>query len=297
MRVFLTGATGFIGSEIVPELINAGHQVLGMTRSEAGAEALRRAGAEVHHGTLEDLESIRSGAVQADGVIHTAFDHNFANFVENCEKDRRVIHTLGEALAGSDRPLVITSGVGLGSGSPGQPATEDRYNPEYPNPRRASEEAGLAAAEKGVKVSVVRLPQVHDTVKQGLITPLVQMFRDKGASGYVGEGANRWAAAHVTDVARLYRLVLERAEPGSRYHAVAEEGVSARAIAEVLGKGLNLPVRSVPPDEAGAFFGWMGMFVSMDLSASSDWTRKTLGWEPTGPGLITDLENMDYAQA
>jgi nucleoside-diphosphate-sugar epimerase len=221
MRVFLTGATGFIGSAIIPELINAGHQVLGLTRSDAGAQSLIAAGVEVHRGSLEDPESLRSGAAQSDGVIHCAFDHSafgsdFSKFLEVCEKDRRAIEALGDALRGSDRPLVITSGTGMGNAAPGQPATEDHFDPDHPNPRRLSEVAAAAVSERGMNVSVVRLPQVHDTVKQGLITYAVQVAREKGASAYIGEGLNRWPAAHVLDVARFYRLALEKREAGSR---------------------------------------------------------------------------------
>ncbi len=294
MRIFLTGATGFIGSAIVPELIQAGHQVLGLTRSEAGAQSLTAAGAEVHRGNLEDLESLRSGAAKSDGVIHCAFDHDFSNFVANCEKDRRAIEALGDALTGSKRPLVITSGTGLGNTVPGQPATEDVVNFNNPNPRVASEKAGVSVADRGVNVSVVRLPQVHDPVKQGLITYSVQMAREKGASAYVGDGLNRWSAVHVLDAARLYRLALEKQEAGSRYHAVAEEGIPARDIAEVIGRGLKVPVVSLSPKEATEHFGWFGMFASLDLSASSVQTRERLGWHPTGPGLIADLEAMRY---
>ncbi|MBY0298910.1 MAG: SDR family oxidoreductase [Methylobacterium sp.] len=294
MRIFLTGATGFIGSAIIPELLAAGHQVLGLTRSEKGARALRDAGAEPHLGNLEDLESLRSGAARADGVIHTAFDHDFSNFVANCEKDRLAIEALGSSLKGSDRPLIITSGTGAGSTAPGLPATEDVFNAEYPNPRIASELAGAALLEAGVNVSVVRLPQVHDTVKQGLVTYLVDLARRKGVSAYVGDGSHRWSAAPVRDVARLYRLALERRAAGARYHAVAEEGVPTRAIAEALGRGLNVPVASVPPEEAGGHFEWLGAFAGMDMSASSAWTRAQLGWYPTGPGLIADLEAMRH---
>ena len=297
MRVFVTGATGFIGSAIVPELINAGHQVLGLTRSEAGAQALVAAGAEAHRGTLEDLESLRSGAAGSDGVIHCAFDHDFSNFVANCEKDRRAIAALGGALTGSDRPLVITSGTGMGNAAPGQAATEDTFNPDHPNPRKASELAGAEVAAAGVNLSVVRLPQVHDTVKQGLITPLVALAREKGVSAYVGDGLNRWPAAHVLDVARLYRLALEKREPGARYHAVAEEGVSARDIAHVIGQGLRLPVVAVSAAEAAGHFGWLAMFVGLNMPASSAQTRERLGWHPTGPGLISDLERMRYTDA
>jgi len=297
MRVFVTGATGFIGSALVPELIQAGHQVLGMARSEEGAKALAAAGAEVHRGNLEDPETLRSGAAQADGVIHLAFDHDFSNFAAICEKDRHAIEALGAALAGSNRPLVITSGTGMGSTVPGQPATEDVFNPDHPNPRSASETAGAALSAAGVHVSVVRLPQVHDTLKQGLITPLIALTRSKGVCAYVGEGSNRWPAAHVLDVARLYRLALERREAGSRYNAVAEEGVPVREIAEVIGRGLKVPVVSLSGDEAAAHFGWLAMFAGLDLTASSTLTRERLQWRPTGPGLIADLEQMHWVNA
>jgi len=295
MRIFVTGATGFIGSAIVPELINAGHQVLGLTRSEAGAQSLIAAGAEAHRGNLEDLESLRAGAAKSDGVIHCAFDHDFSNFVAICEKDRRAIEALGDALVGSDRPLIITSGTGMGNAVPGQPATEDHFNPNHPNPRKASELAGVSVAERGVNVSVVRLPQVHNPVKQGLVTYAIALAREKGISAYVGDGLNRWPAAHVLDVARLYRLAVEKHEAGSRYHAVAEEGLPARDIAEVISRGLKVPVVSLSPEEAPAHFGWLAAFVGYDMPASSALTQERLGWHPTGPGLIADLEQMDYS--
>ena len=294
MRIFLTGATGFIGSAIIPELINAGHQVLGLTRSDAGAEQLKAAGAEVHRGTLEDVESLRSGAAKSDGVIHCAFDHDFSDFVAICEKDRRAIEAMGSVLEGSDRALVITSGTGMGNTVPGEPASEDNFNPEHPNPRRASELAGVAVAEKGVRVSVVRLPQVHDPVKQGLITPYVQMAREKGVVGYVGDGLNRWPAGYRLDAARLYKLAFERHAAGSRYHAVGEEGVPMREIAEVIGHGLKLPVVSMTQEEANAHYGWLGPFMAFDMPASSALTQQQLGWKPTGPTLIADLEEMRY---
>lgn len=294
MRVFLTGATGFIGSAIIPELLNAGHQVLGLTRSDAGAQLLAAAGAQAHRGSLEDLDSLRGGAAQADGVIHCAFDHDFSNFLANCQKDQRAIEALGSVLAGTDRPLIVTSGVGMGSPGDGRPATEDVFNLDHPNPRSASEIAGVAALEAGVNVSVMRLPQVHDPVKQGLITPAVQIAREKGVSAYVGDGANRWPAAHVLDVARLYRLALERAQAGARYHAVAEEGVTSREIAEVIGQGLGVPVASLPAEAAAGHFGWLAAFTNLDMAASSAWTRETLGWDPSGPGLIADLKAMRY---
>ena len=297
MRIFVTGATGFIGSAIVPELIDAGHQVLGLTRSEAGAQSLIAAGAEVHRGDLGDLESLRSGAAKSDGVIHTAFNHDFSKFVENCEQDRKVIEALGDVLAGSDRPLLITSGTGMGNAAPGQPATEDHFDQNHPNPRAASEKAGAAVLQRGVNVSVVRLPQVHNTVKQGLITYAVQLAREKGVSAYIGEGLNRWPAAHVLDVARLYRLAIEMHKPGSRYNAVAEEGVSMREIAEVIGRGLQAPVVSISQEEAQAHFGWLAMFAGFDMPASAARTRQRLGWHPTGPGLIADLEQMRWPEA
>ena len=300
MRVFLTGATGFIGSAIVPELIQAGHQVIGLTRSDAGAQSLKAAGAEVHRGSLEEPESLRSGAAKADGVIHCAFDHSafgsgdFSKFLEVCEKDRRAIESLGDELKRSDRPLVITSGTGMGNAAPGQPASEDYFDANHPNPRRVSEVAGAAVAERGVNVSVVRLPQVHDTVKQGLITYAVLVAREKRASAYISEGLNRWPAAHVLDVARLYRLALEKHEAGSRYNAVAEEGVTMREIAEVIGRSLQVPVVSLRTEEAQAYFGWLAMFVGFDMPASSALTRQRLGWQPTGPGLIADLGQMQW---
>jgi nucleoside-diphosphate-sugar epimerase len=294
MRVFLTGATGFIGSAIVPELIAAGHSVLGLTRSDAGAEALAAKGAEPYRGALEDLESLRAGAAKSDAVIHCAFDHDFSNFIANCQKDKRAIEALGGALVGSDRPLLITSGVGIGIAAPGRPATEDVFNLDHPNPRIASELAGAAMSAAGVNVSVVRLPQVHDPVKQGLITPYIAVTRAKGVAAYLGDGQNRWSAAHVLDVARLYRLALEKREPGARYNAVAEEGIPMREIAEVIARGLRVPAVSLSPEQAPAHFGWLAAFASMDMPASSAWTQEKLGWRPTGPGLIADLEQARY---
>jgi len=292
MRVFVTGATGFIGSTIVRELIGAGHQVLGLARSDTGALALIAAGSEVHRGDLQDLESLRSGAAQADAVLHTAFIHDFSRFAANCEIDRRAIEALGEALAGSNRILIVTSGVGMLA--PGRAATEKDvaiFNPAMP---RVSEQTGLAQIARGVNVSVVRLPQVHDTIKQGLVSYTIRLAREKGVSAYIGDGLNRWAAAHVHDVAHLYRLALEKHEAGARYHAVAEEGVSMREIAEVTGRGLKVPVVSLSPEEAPAHFGWFAVPAGTDMPASSTQTREKLGWSPTGPGLITDLKNMQY---
>ncbi len=296
MKIFVTGATGFIGSAVVPELIQAGHQVLGLTRSDGGAQFLINAGAEAFRGSLENLESLRAGAAMSDGVIHCAFNHDFSNFVANCEQDRKAIEAMGDVLVGSDRPLLITSGTGMGSAAPGQLATEDHFNLNHANPRKASEEAGASVAERGVNVSVVRLPQVHDTVKQGLITYAVQLALEKGVSAYIGEGANRWAAGHVLDVARLYRLAVEKHQAGSRYNAVGEEGVPMRAIAEVIGRGLKVPVVSLSPEQAQNHFGWLAMFAGLDMPASSALTQQRLGWRPTGPGLIADLEKMRYPE-
>ena len=294
MRVFLTGATGFIGSRILPELLDAGHQVLGLTRSDAGARQLEQAGAEAHRGMLEEPDSIATGAAKADAVIHCAFDHDFSRFVANTEKDARVIEAIGAVLAGSNRPFIITSGTGMGSPGPGQLAGEDVFDRENPNPRRLSELTGEKIAQQGVSVAAVRLPQVHDTEKQGLITPAIEIARAKGVSAYVGDGASRWPAAHVSDVARLYRLALEHHTAGARWHAVAEEGVRMRDIAEVIGSGLGVPVRSLSAEEAMEHFGWLGPFAGADMPASSAVTRERLGWSPTGPGLVEDLRNMRY---
>jgi nucleoside-diphosphate-sugar epimerase len=293
MKIFVTGATGFIGSAIVPELINAGHQVLGLSRSDAGAKSLVAAGAQVHRGDLKDLESLRGGAAMSDAVIHTAFVHDFSKFAENCEIDGRAIETLGSVLEGSDRPFIVTSGTG-GLAAPGMIATEDNdIPPNFPFPR-VSEQMALALVRKGCRASVMRLPQVHDTAKQGLVTYLIAVAREKGVSAYVGEGRNRWSAAHVLDVARLYRLALEKHEVGAKYHAVAEEGVAMRDIAEAIGKGLKVRVVSLSPEQAQAHFGWLSMFANNDLRASSAQTRRKLGWNPTGPGLIADLERLSY---
>jgi len=295
MRVFLTGATGFIGSHILPLLLEAGHEVIGLTRSDAGARNLANAGASAHIGTLEDPAGLAKGAENADAVIHTAFDHDFANFVANCEKDHRVVSALGSVLKGSDRPLLITSGVGIGDPGNGQPAREDVFDINHFNPRIASELAGQKQLEQGVNLSVVRLPQVHDTVKQGLISPYILMAQEKGAVAYVDQGTNRWAACHVSDVARLYVLAIDRAEAGARYHAVAEEGVAVRDIAEVVAKGLGTRAISVPKEETELHFGWLGMVAGADIIASSTQTRQKLDWAPSGPSLLDDLRAMDYS--
>ena len=293
MRVFVTGATGFIGSALTQELIAAGHQVMGLCRSDDKANALAAAGAEVHRGSLDDLDRLRAGIARSDGVVHLAFNHDFSKFAANCEHDRQIIKALGAALAGSNCPLVVTSGTGMANTVPGQPAKEDgAVITSDVIPRAASEEAASAIAADGVNVSVVRLPQEHDPVKQGLISPMIDIIREKCVSAYVGDGQNRYPAAHVLDVARLYRLALEKAERGAKYHAVAEEGVTLKAIAEVLGRRLRVPVKSIAPEEAPAHFGWLAMFAGRDLPASSELTRRKLGWTPTGPGLIADLEQL-----
>jgi nucleoside-diphosphate-sugar epimerase len=295
MRVFVTGASGFIGAALVPELLGAGHQVLGLVRSDAGAKSVAAAGAQVHRGDLNDLESLRSGAAQSDAVIHTAFNHDFSKFKENCETDRSVIEALASAVAGSDRPLIITSGTAMAT--PGRVSTEQ--DPPVNSrviPRAASEEAAAAAVARGCRAMVLRLSQIHDPRKQGLVTYAIQIARQKGLSAYIGEGLNRWPAAHVSDTARLYRLVLEKGQPGATYNAVAEEGITLRDIAEVIGKGLNVPVVSLFPEKTQEHFGWLAHFVGLDIPASSALTQQRLGWRPTGPGLIADLQKMNYSE-
>ena len=292
MRVFLTGATGFIGSHLVPELLAAGHKVRGLTRSDAGATTLVAAGAEPHRGDIEDLDSLTRGAASCDGVIHTAFDHNFANFVENCQKDRRAIEALGAGLAGTAKPLIITSSTAMGSAKPGEPASEDVLAADSPNPRVASELAGQALSERGIHVIAMRNSQIHDTRKQGLVSDVIKLARNKGVSAYVGEGSTNWSAAHVSDTARLYRLALERNEAGARYHGTAEEAIGFRKIADAIGETFNLPVLSISLEEAGAHFGWLAAFASKDMSASNTLTRERLGWNPARPTLLTDIRAM-----
>ncbi|MFJ5297725.1 SDR family oxidoreductase [Pseudomonas sp. NPDC088368] len=289
MRVFLTGSTGFIGTQVTRELLDAGHDVLGLTRSDHGERALRAVGAVAHRGDIEDLDSLRKGAEQCDAVIHTAFDHDFTHFVENCQKDGRVITALGTALEGSTRPLIITSGTAMGCPAPGQPADEDHFDPAHPHPRTASELAGHALSERGINVVVMRLSQIHNPVKQGLVTYLIDLARQKGVSAYVGEGLECWSAAHLADTAHLYRLALEKHAPGARYNATAEQTIAFRDIAQVIGEGLGVPTVSLSPEQAAAHFGWMAGFAGQDMSASNTKTRERLGWNPKGPGLLEDV--------
>lgn len=279
---------------MVKELIEAGHDVRGLTRSDAGAEQLKQAGAKIHRGTLQDLDSLRSGATDMDAVVHLAFSHDFSTFAQNAQDEIKAIEALGSVMK-PGKLFVVTSGVGLASGAPGHVRTESDPPTEVPSIPRRPEHAARAVADKGVHVAIVRLPQVHDTRKQGLVVMLTQTAREKGVSAYVGDGANRWAAAPLKDVAHLYRLAVEKTGAGMTvYNAVQEEGVSLREIAETVGKGLKVPVISIAPEKAAEHFGWLAHFATLDMPASSEWTRKTLGWNPTGPGLIEDLRNMKY---
>ncbi|GMA98222.1 SDR family oxidoreductase [Pelosinus sp. IPA-1] len=295
MRVFVTGATGFIGSAVVKELMNAGYEVLGLARSEVGVKSLIEMGAQVHRGDIEDLDSLRRGAAMSDGVIHLAFNHDFSKFQENCETDRRVIETLSSTLMGTDRPLVVTSGVALLP--PGQLGTEDTLTASgaAAHPRTASEEAADLAAERGVHVSVVRLaPSVHGDGRYGFVSLLIDIARNQGVSAFVGEGLNRWPAVHRLDAARLFRLAFEKGVAGARYHGVDEEGVPLREIAEVIGHRLNVPIVSKTPEEANHHFGWFSHFAMMDIPSSSQKTRYQLGWQPIQAGLIQDLGQPLY---
>src|SRR6516165_1182514 len=294
MRVFVTGATGFVGAAVVQELLSAGHKVLGLARSEASASSLEAAGAAVHRGTLADLHLLARGAAQADGVIHLAFNHEFSKFAENCAEDGRAIEALGAALEGSTRPLLVTSGVALLA--PGRTATEeDAPHAGFP---RLSETAMNSLAARGVHASVVRLaPSVHGAGDHGFVPHLIQLARETGISAYVGDGQNRWPAVHRADAARLYRLALEHNGIGQHYHAIAEEGVPFKDIASLIGRHLNLPVVSKTPEEAQQHFGWFTLFASMNLPASSAWTQKQLGWTPSFPGLLADIVQAGYFNA
>ena len=292
MKVFVTGATGFIGSAIVEELINAGHQVLGLARSDAAAESLAGAGAEVHRGSLDDLDSLRTGAAGADGVIHTAFIHDFTNYAPAAEADRRAIETLGGALGGSDRPLIVTSGTLLLQHQGPLATEEDAPVPSFP---RKSEETALALASRGVRASVVRLPpSVHGEGDHGFVPRLIAIAREKGVSAYPGDGLNRWPAVHRLDAAHLYRLALEKGSAGARYHGVADEGIPVRDIAGIIGRRLNLPVISKSQDQTADHFGWIAQFFGIDCPASSAQTQELMGWRPVHSALIPDLDQAHY---
>ena len=294
MRIFITGATGFIGTELVKELIEAGHSVRGLARSHQGASQLKAMGAEVHRGELSDLNSLREGAAGMDVVVNLAFNHDFSRFAQNAQDEIRAIEALGSAMKPGSL-LVVTSGTGLVDGGAGHLRKESDPPASDPAIPRRPELTARSFVANGLRVAIVRLPQVHDTRKQGLVPLLTQTAREKRVSAYIGDGANRWAAAPLKDVARLYRLAVEKTGPGfTTYHAVQEEGVSIREIAETIGKGLDVPVVSIAREQAAEHFGWFAHFAGLDMPASSEWTRKTLGWEPTGPGLIEDLTNMAY---
>lgn len=293
MRVFVTGAAGFIGSETTKELIANGHQVVGLARSEDNVRTLKRLGAEVHRGSLQDLDSLRSGARDADGVIHLAFIHDFTRFAENGAIDKAAIEAMGDVLAGTNKPFIVTSGTGLIA--PGVMITEDMRRDASAHVPRVSEQAGLAYASRGVRAMAIRLPQVHGAPgKAGLISYLVEFARQKGTAAYVGEGAERWAAAHRPDVARLYRLALEKGVADGIYHAVGEEGVPMRRIVDVIGRALDVPTVSINKEQAGDHYGPLAMFAGLDMPASSTLTQRKLGWTPVGIDLIDDIGQPGY---
>jgi nucleoside-diphosphate-sugar epimerase len=294
MRVFITGAAGFIGSATTKELIANGHKVSGLARSDENAAALEKLGAEVHRGSLDDLDSLRQGARETDGTIHLAFIHDFSKFAETGQIDKRAIDAMGEALAGSGKPFIVTSGTLLVA--PGRLATEE--DPVTPGMPRMSETAGLAFASRGVRAMAVRLPQVHGGEgKCGLLNWLLAIAREKGMSAYVGDGSNRWSGAHRLDVARLYRLALEKGKAGASFHAVSDEGVRMRDVAEIIGRHLKLPVKSISPEEIPAHFGMMARFAGMDSAVSSALTQQWLGWKPVEIGMIADISRPDYFAA
>jgi nucleoside-diphosphate-sugar epimerase len=296
MRVFVTGAAGFIGTETTKELIAHGHQVTGLARSEDNVATLEKLGAKVHRGSLQDLDSLRRGARDADGVIHLAFIHDFSKFAENGAIDKTAIEAMGDELAGTNKPFIVTSGTGLIA--PGVLITEEMRRESSPHVPRVSEQAGLAYASRDVRAMTIRLPQVHGADgKAGLIGYLLELARQKGAAAYVGEGTERWAAAHRQDVARLYRLALEKGATDGIYHAVGEEGVPMRQVIEIIGRALNVPVVSIKIDEAGEYYGPLARFAGLDMPASSALTQQRLGWTPTGIGLIADIGKPGYFTA
>ncbi len=293
MRIFVTGATGFVGSAVVQDLIASGHSVLGLARSDAGAASLAAAGAHIHRGSMEELDTLKTGAEKADAVIHTAFNHDFSKFAENCDQDRRAIETLGNVLAGSDRPLLVTSGLGMLAA--GRLATEADVPASHSALPRVSEAAAAALAARGVRASTVRLPpSVHGDGDHGFVPILINIAREKGVSAYVGDGENRWPGVHRRDAARVYRLAIERGAEGGPFHAVADEGVPFKNIAAIIAKHLKIPLAALSPEEAAAHFGWFGMFAGWDVPASSARTRALLGWAPTGPGLLEDIDRPSY---